>query len=345
MVYNGRKLTKSNNQPMKFINIEVLKPGDIVLTTSNKKVSALIRAVTKSDISHAMICVAYGSVMDSTIDGVQARNVQKILYDDNNSIYILRTKEPLPTDKLEKIITYARASTGTSYSGRDAATVVKRKKTGSVSAKQFCSRMVARAYASAGIALVANPDFCAPEELKKSDILMIIEPSWLKVSADEEGIELEDTTERMREVTNDFLTKVRTLDKKIESLNDVDKLLIERQELDSQISKALISSGYLEHWKIEQLRFPWRYDPMQMVQFYHSLTDKGPLFEYCRDTLRDHEVGTFVHWEANAKGYSQMNKAYPRKSFQLLEKLYLTLNFNHYRRVKSAKILLRVYET
>ena len=42
---------------MKRINDAVLRPGDIILTTSAAKVSKGIRFATGSDISHAMVCV------------------------------------------------------------------------------------------------------------------------------------------------------------------------------------------------------------------------------------------------------------------------------------------------
>ncbi len=42
---------------MKRINDAVLRPGDIILTTSAVKVSKGIRFATGSDISHATVCV------------------------------------------------------------------------------------------------------------------------------------------------------------------------------------------------------------------------------------------------------------------------------------------------
>lgn len=331
----------------KIININLLQPGDIVLTTSLKKDSKLIRSATNSDISHAMICVSQSSVMDSTGDGVQARNVQKMFYDDDCAIYILRTKEKLKSDDLKKIIEYARGSTGTSYSRFAAAAVVMPRISESGGVKQFCSRMVARAYASAGILLVANPDYCSPEELKNSNLLIKIEPSWLSVSADEENAvkEHEDTTVKMIEATQDLLSRVRNLDRKVESLNDIDNLLIEREELDQQISDALRLSGYLDHWRVEQNLFPWRYNPILIVQFYHSTHEKDLLIDYCRETLKAHEAGSFAHWETNLHGYCQMNKNHPRQAFQLLINLYLALCFNHSQRVSSAQLLLKVYES
>lgn len=54
---------------MKRIDFSKLRKGDILLTTSNKPRSKVIRTATRSDISHAMLHVANGSVMDSTGDG------------------------------------------------------------------------------------------------------------------------------------------------------------------------------------------------------------------------------------------------------------------------------------
>ena len=61
---------------MKKIDFSKLQPGDILLTTSHSMESWSVRFGTKSDISHAMLYVASSSVVDSTSDGVHARNLQ-----------------------------------------------------------------------------------------------------------------------------------------------------------------------------------------------------------------------------------------------------------------------------
>ncbi|SDK21733.1 YiiX/YebB-like N1pC/P60 family cysteine hydrolase [Microbulbifer yueqingensis] len=330
---------------MKRINAEILQPGDIVLTTTTKKDSGLIRKVTRSDISHAMVCVAYGSVIDSTGEGVQARNIQKLFYEDECAIYALRSKAPLSRVQAESIVNYARASTGTRYTKIEAAKSIAPTISEKGSVKQYCSRMVARAYASAGIILVKNPDFCTPNDIKSSKKLIQIDNPWVPVLADELNVAagICDTTEGMREKTNRLLTAIRALNSNVESLNDIDSLVIQREDLDKLIANAFRSSGYLEHWKEELSRFPWRYDPVLIVQFYHSLTDPEELLDYCRATLRDDENGVFAHWETNAGGYGEMNRAYPRETFRLLSDLYLRLCLNHKRRVKAARVLIQLY--
>lgn len=331
---------------MKMINIELLKKGDVVLTTSSqKRTSGVIRAVTKSDISHAMICVSHGSVIDSTSDGVQARNIQKMFYDDSCEIYILRPKDSLSEDIINRIVSYARTSTGTRYSLRDAVASIKPPPNKVGGQRQFCSRMVARAYAFGGVKLVDNPDYCTPEDIKKSNLLMRIEPSALSVS--QEMItaieEVGDTTEGMRNVTNSLLGKLRALDDTVESVSDINNLIVQNPNLDEAVSKALEESGYLDFWKVEIDRFPWRYDKILLVQFYHALEDPKSLLDYCKGVLSEDRSGDFDHWHSNASAYSGLANHYNYKVFRLFAELYFKLSFYHSQRVKAAEMLLKLY--
>jgi hypothetical protein len=57
---------------MKRVNIERLLQGDIILTATAGKTGQTIHLATKGSVSHAMICVQHGSIIDSTDTGVQA---------------------------------------------------------------------------------------------------------------------------------------------------------------------------------------------------------------------------------------------------------------------------------
>ena len=142
---------------MKTLNEEVLVVGDIILTTTNKVDSKAIRKFTKSDISHAMVYVDPCSVMDATGEGVHARNTQRMFFPEDCAIHVLRPKSPLSKRESDIICNFVRSHVGTEYSKREAAATLV---TGlrNWSAKQFCSRLVAQAYATAGRYLVPDPN-------------------------------------------------------------------------------------------------------------------------------------------------------------------------------------------
>lgn len=57
---------------------DLIQLGDIMLKTTPAPMSQSIRKIIGADISHAMICVGKSSVIDSTGDGVHARNLERL---------------------------------------------------------------------------------------------------------------------------------------------------------------------------------------------------------------------------------------------------------------------------
>ena len=113
-------MIESEQRPRVFL-VDLIQPGDVVLTTTPEPMSQTIRKVTGVDISHAMICVGKSSVIDSTGDGVHARNLGRIILEPGCAGHVLRPVKPLTTDQLRAVISFARAEVGTRYTMTGAA--------------------------------------------------------------------------------------------------------------------------------------------------------------------------------------------------------------------------------
>ena len=236
---------------MKRVKMSCLLRGDIILTTTTATVSKAIRWGTKSDISHAMICVQHGSVIDATSEGVHARNVQRLFFEDECALHILRLKTGLGPDQAEQICQFVRQRIGSEYSTREAM----RTAVGGSNQwtrKQFCSRLVAQAYASAGIKLVDDPNYCAPADLAKSSLLVAVSDAVESVS-DEEADRWAahtDLTEAMRSAINVVLEGARKKEKGIQTFEDIVPYLIQHPEDDAYFANLLTRSGYLTVWQL-----------------------------------------------------------------------------------------------
>lgn len=318
---------------MKRIRFESVEPGDIILTARPAKMSKLIRTSTGGSVSHAAICVQNGSFVDSTSEGVQAHNFQRELFEDSEEVFHLRLKKTLPPEVLAKIIEYARAEIGTRYSIRQAISSVSPVK-GSPRKKQFCSRLVAQAYSAGGIDLVANPDYCTPEDLLRSDLLM-------KLSVEFENLSKEDLEwatassnpiQATQEAQNAVLAEARAISPNIETFDDLYDLLKSQKDTDRPISDSLKNSGYLDLWRYDIENFPWRYT--------HGLIEELELpidavRDYCIQTLK-HAYSGGIRFSKNLIQLQRFNKQHPRTSFELLIGLYETLVRNDQNRREVA---------
>ncbi|BBT14702.1 hypothetical protein WP8S17C03_07510 [Metapseudomonas otitidis] len=325
------------------VDISKLNRGDIILSTSTSFQSKVIKFFTNSDISHAMVYVAHGSVMDSTGDGVQARNISKMFYDESCAIYVYRIKGGVTEEQVKSVLQYIRSETGAPYTVLGAVSSVvapNLKGTG----KQFCSRLVARAYQKAGINFAFNPDTCTPADIQRSPLLELV--SDAVVSVTEEDIKLletqGDTTVRYRAIESALLASLRDVRPSIRVLNDAYVVLQGEPSLDDVFSNIFKESGYLEYWKVERNRFPWRYGKQEMQDFYFLISNKEDLIEYCKETLVSDEKGDFSHWDVLLQGFEQLARETELHTFSLVRDLYANLVSGHKLRVESAKFLLGI---
>lgn len=327
----SRELDGPELRPRVFIT-SLIQPGDVVLTTTPEPVSQAIRKITGADISHAMICVGKSSVIDSTGDGVHARNLDRIFLEPGCSGYVLRPVEPLTIDQLHTVISFARAAVGTRYTKAGAAKSVV---AGFVAGRrQFCSRLVAQAYRSAGIYLVPNADFCHPGELQKSEALIEVPDVLRDLDAEEEVYWREDpdNVQGIRDSTNVLLQEARKLSSEIESLNDIDAYLMEHEEGDAHLVQALQTSRYLGLWHEEFERNAWQYH-VAMIEGHNVPEDHKR--KYCEELLADQKLGQ-NRFVLNHGLYIGLNAEHPRKYFALQVELYNLLANFHARRIKAA---------
>lgn len=163
------------------IGLDALSPGDIIVSTARAAVSYLIRAGTVSAISHAMIYVGDGNIVEAVGDGVREVPLASAIGD---AILAVAYRDPrVDATKAAQIVAYARSQIGQPYNYAGVARVGwrilhplqarifdairERLGTDDQSAQSFyCSELVFSAFENAGIPLVAaRADASTPEDL------------------------------------------------------------------------------------------------------------------------------------------------------------------------------------
>lgn len=319
----------------KRLNEEVLKRGDVILTTSDAGISKFIRATTISPISHAMLYVDNCSIIDATGDGVHSANTQRLFFEQHNAVFALRLEGGLEPSTAIKICNYVRERIGSEYATLEAGRAwqgLGKKGT----PKQFCSRLVARAYAANGFDLVKNIDFCTPKDLLNSAKLVEVADATVEVTDEEfqawqahpSGLDL------MRQSTNHILNGARKIDKSIQHLSDVDKLVLEHSEHDDLIMQLYVESGFLHVWKVDHEINPWHYNA-KLMEDVGSLQPDGVRW-YCKNTLSEGSR-TDNRYLKNAMTYQYYQSMRPRKTIAMLTAFYRMLAEQHADRLDIAE--------
>jgi hypothetical protein len=233
-----------------------LKLGDIIFTRDKGAATSWgIRAGSLARYSHAMLYVEDHSYIDSDPNGVHANNLQRLLRGAANDIAVKRLKEPLPPEAILAACNFARSQVGKRYSVLGAAGTfqgIRRAKLTSVN-RQFCSRLVAMAYASIGCALVKNPLFSSPRRVFVSPNLTLVEDAHRVASAAE--VAFATNTEpnlltRQEDATNKLFENVRReTGSDVDTFEELVNLVTESPETDAPVSAILRESEYFFLWR------------------------------------------------------------------------------------------------
>lgn len=309
---------QEDEETVRRVRVELLEPGDIILTASSGKMSKAIRLTTRGEVSHAMICVQHGSIIDSTDYGVQAHNIQRELYTSQDDVWVYRLREAMTDIQLRKVIEFARAEIGTRYSKSEAVrSVVGLHKPRN--RKLFCSRLVGRAFAGAGIHLVTDPDYCTPENIRQSPLLVELQGMTEVVAPAElaQWAVRPNPIAATQAAQNRILEVARLRDPSVENFNDLDRLVQEHPEWDEEIAQAYRDSGFLDLWRDDYRINPWHYDVAEMGT---DPSDTG-LVEYCVSTIREFHTGG-LRYAVNLAHYRRNYAANGRRTTAQLVTLY-----------------------
>ncbi|QAA93434.1 YiiX/YebB-like N1pC/P60 family cysteine hydrolase [Pollutimonas thiosulfatoxidans] len=262
--------SQASQNPKFGLDLSILKVGDVLLSANHTRTSTVIARATKGHFSHAMLYVGH-SFIHAMPDGVYSKNPQRYIRDeaDHLAAYRIVPGQANPT-MIDIACDYARGQVGALYSVPAAAlskAISKSNKNIQIqSGKQFCSRLVAQAYENAGIKLVANADFCSPNDLARSIQLDRVENAVRELNLSEvEFAESHDFNQFLQKITFQWLGKARSLALRrhlgeISTQSDILPMLVKHPGYDKAVTKYVKASGYPDYYDWDRSKNPYRYD-------------------------------------------------------------------------------------
>ena len=276
-----------NAQEKKYVlKWQDLQLGDIIIDREDSNESRNIRKATKSDYSHARIYVG-GTVMEANGIAVQSVNPQRIVYDNDNDVVVLRCAKA-NKKQLLKACVYARSEFGKEYSFRKLANT------------QYCFRLVAEAFHYADINIVKNParctanDFLNSSELNQiSDMTRIARQRDLEIAYGDGVMKDKGHYNELSETAADMFAKVRQYIAEhsgkdtdiIQNDGTLFEYLIAHSEYDVGVADILRKQPYFELWKKHEETHPWEFDAEKLIveAGAHSKKVARQILDSCND--------------------------------------------------------------
>ncbi len=250
------------------LNLEALKPGDIILEHGYKLHSLAIMKVTGSHYSHAMLYEGSTIIEATSSGGVFSKVPNRFAVVNKNDLKVLRLENEISPEDMKNITMTARALTGSSYNKSEAVKAGKKKKpTQKRSNGQFCSRLVAQCYDSADIKLVENVSYCSPADLEISPLLIEVENAVKEASEAELAHALAPSIHTQHHKSSVDWVKaakkiLRKSDVEAETINDIYSatLRLRNPKVDKLILKEITKAGHYSFYLEDKKANSFRYD-------------------------------------------------------------------------------------
>ena len=163
-------------EEIKFVfNEPVMQPGDILLMNTYESQRRLMPGC---QYDHVAIYLGDAFLMEADGTGVVMNHIYSYAFREEMHGCILRLKKSSPRI-IDDSLFWIRSRMAMEFGTQQARMVnaLKNSDKKDQSNRTFCSRLVAQAYHQGGIDIVANPDYCSPDDFLLADCLEKIEPS------------------------------------------------------------------------------------------------------------------------------------------------------------------------
>lgn len=296
-----------------------LLEGDIILSTNPKSfISWTIRKITKSDYSHATLCIDPPWCVESVGYGVPRFVISRFLINNEKNIKILRLdRRSDRADIAEKAARYADNQVTRKYATKDVVTSLFRAIPQFEKGKFFCSQLVAESYFHAGLELLPGKESLkiSPGDLAQSKELVEITDQCLRKAEESDKLNCSgflDGADVSTPIAEEVLLKQKIIEKltpilkrfsvEAETYDDLLQVLTQGWNsnepwvptVDEALANAILSSGLLN---LSRRYFPPHHDyyflDLYLIRLLTESTldtnDISALTTYYKDALKIRE--------------------------------------------------------
>lgn len=276
-----------------IFNPYVLLPGDILLMNTYEE---RLREKMGCKYEHAAIYLGDAYLMEANGLFDVMTHIYSYAFREIGDACVLRMKSISPITR-ESVARAARQKMGRKYIDTNQFRYVRALKNTNrkdETNRSFCSRLVAQAYASEGINLLHNADYCEPDDFLHSEVLDVVDNALVPFTDEMTEVIMNNQIIREQEEAESpnaqlFASLSDLYEEDIQVLTQV-LLAAQRQPEKSDHAIELIkSSGMFKHNEEVKQRSPWLFDDDEFFKHFQDF-DKGLHFLYSSMNHYDNSI-------------------------------------------------------
>ena len=255
-----------------------LQVGDILLMNTYHERQRRVMAGCRFD--HAAIYAGDAFIVEADGLGVVESHIFSYGFKEIEHACVLRLKD-VGIRKREEIVANARGEMGKAYGIREAYAVLEYSDNPEQKAQSnttFCSRLVAMAYFSQGFRIAANPNYCAPDDFLKSELLQIVDYAVIPATQDvittvmRQQSHRENPDTSLQEAFERYSVLYGT---SIQSMGELMLAAVSHPELDEEAVRILNEELRLFRAEEQTINcWPWFNDDDQFKEHYENIESR-----------------------------------------------------------------------
>jgi hypothetical protein len=260
-------------EEIKFIfNPYVLQPGDILLMNTYEET---FRKRMGCKYEHAAIYIGDAFLMEANGAHVVMSHIYSYAFREQEHACVLRLKKCSPI-VMQYIALSARKQMGREYVNTMMFRDVRKFKETDIkdkSNRSYCSRLVAQSYASEGVDLLPNADYCEPDDFLNVDKLEEVKNAIVPFTEDLAEVIMNNQRQRDESDTDSpnaelFHSLGQLYGEDIQDLGQALKPSFTRPGLNDQAIAIIKASRMFKHMEDVKRDMPWFFDDEKFLRHY-----------------------------------------------------------------------------
>lgn len=305
-----------------ILDSKLLQPFDIIMEKGETNFSNVYNKRYGTPYTHAKLYIGNGSYIDADGTGVKAQQVERTLYESQDDAIVLRYNGELIDEQKKVIELFVRSEIGKEFHIPLRVNPMGKSDDKNELNREYCVRLVASAYQTAGIEIADDVLYCQPKDFINSTLL--IDAGIKLKEANDDDIQYANSIciiNKQDEICANMFERIRQITQAdIQTEGQIVDFLIKNPSFDDEIYNSLKNDPYFSMLEQYHNDHPEEYNVQSFILRYREKAAiQANYMSKNADEIKNRR------YSINLTNYSKLYQRHNLKTCSLFVNLYHSL--------------------